>query len=338
MSKKNFRWITMVSLFSLTISGLVTSNAMAHHGAVSAAFGPGTPIETSSPLTLVDGMWLLYEKFQYVSYEKYDRFEPENIDSFTFYNTLLGYGVTDYLSAYVIVPYAVKDQDYFGTSEGFGDVEFLFQLGFKYGDRNGITDWYLFDKDDSTGADYTMDDLKCSILAGLTIPNGTTTNKDDNGDTFDLGMQTGFGAPTFSITGVVSKMVLPKFTLGADTVFRTFTQTNEGKAANEWRVNVAAVYDIYEKKGAWLSRFDIVGEANYLHLTKDIDENRIEDPATGGDILYLTPGIRVTFADKLSLGAAVMFPSWTDLNQKDEQQGAEGLEDYRLSTTVSYSF
>ncbi len=340
MSKNNLSpTIAIASMLSLMLSGFITGNAWAHHGAVSAAFGPGTPVETSSPLTLVKGMWLLYEKCQYVPYKKYDRFdEPGNLDSFTFYNTLIGYGVTDYFTPYLILPYAVKEQDDLGTSEGFGDVEILFQLGFKYGNRNGIKDWYLFDNDDSTGADYTMNDLKCSILAGLTVPNGTTTNKDNHDETFGLGMQPGFGAPTFSITGVVSKMVLPSFTLGADTVFRTFTQTNEGKAANEWRVNVAGVYDIYEKKGAWLSRFDVIGEANYLHLTKDIDENRLEDPATGGDILYLTPGVRITFADRLSMGAAVMFPTWTNLNQKDEQQGAEGLEEYRLSTAVSYSF
>lgn len=335
MNKKNLIWMI---IFSLVATSLVVSSAWAHHGAVSAAFGPGTPVETSSPLTLVKGMWLLYEKFQYVPYKKYDRFEPENVDSFIFYNTLLGYGVTDYFSTYVILPYSVKKQDDLGTSKGFGDVELLFQLGFKYGDRQGIKDWYLFDKDDSTGADHTMNDLKCAILAGFTIPNGITANKDDNGETFELGMQPGFGAPAFSLTGVVSKMVFPHFTLAADTVYRTFTQTNEDKPGNEWRANVAGVYDIYEKKGAWLSRVDLIGEANYLHLTKDQGGDREEDPATGGDILYLSPGFRLTFADRLSVGTAIQFPTWKNLNGEHEQQGAEGLEKFRLSTTISYSF
>ncbi len=338
MNKKNLLWMAIVSFITLAINTLIAGNAWAHHGAVSAAYGPGTPVETSSPLTLPKGKWLLYEKYQYVPYKQFKRFEPENVERFTFYNTLIGYGITDYFTPYVVLPYAIKEQNDLGTSDGFGDVEFLLQFSFKYGDRDGIKDWYLFNADDAVSKHYTRSDLKCSILMGLTIPNGTTTNKDNNDETFDLGMQPGFGAPTFSITGVVSKMVLPKLTLGADTVFRTFTQTNEGKAANEWRVNAAAVYELYEKKGAALSRFDIIGEANFMHLTKDLDEDRIEDDATGGDILYLTPGVRVTFADQLSIGAVIQIPTLKDLNIEDEQQGSEGLEKYRLSTSISYSF
>ena len=34
--------------------------SLAHHGGVSLPFGPGTPIETSSPLTLPEGGLVVY--------------------------------------------------------------------------------------------------------------------------------------------------------------------------------------------------------------------------------------------------------------------------------------
>ena len=79
-------------------------SSFAHHGGVSSAFGPGAPIETASPLALGKGRYLIYEKFEYVPFEHKEHAEPENIDTFTFFNTVFGYGVTDALSFYGILP------------------------------------------------------------------------------------------------------------------------------------------------------------------------------------------------------------------------------------------
>jgi hypothetical protein len=114
------------------------ASSYAHHGGVSTAFGPGAPIETASPLALGKGNFLLYEKFEYVPFEHKDHADPENIDTFTFFNTLVGYGFTDAISVYAILPVAIKEQDSLGTSSGLGDLGFIFQYGFKYGERDGI--------------------------------------------------------------------------------------------------------------------------------------------------------------------------------------------------------
>jgi hypothetical protein len=39
-----------------------------------------------------------------------------------------------------------------------------------------------------------------------------------------------------------------------------------------------------------------------------------------------------------NLGLAVKFPAWKNLNEKDDQQGAEGLEKYRAIVTLSFFF
>jgi hypothetical protein len=39
-----------------------------------------------------------------------------------------------------------------------------------------------------------------------------------------------------------------------------------------------------------------------------------------------------------NLGLLVKFPVWKDLNEENQQQGAEGLEKYRVITTLSFYF
>ncbi len=85
------------------------TNAQAHHGGVSAAFGPGAPVETSSPLTLPQGKFLLYERLELSPFKKFgDSRDEGGNDNFTFTNTLFGYGISDAVSAYVSLPYAKK--------------------------------------------------------------------------------------------------------------------------------------------------------------------------------------------------------------------------------------
>lgn len=328
----------VIALLFLSYVFIMDKSADAHHGGVSSAFGPGAPIETASPLALGKGRYLIYEKFEYVPFEHKEHAEPENIDTFTFFNTVFGYGVTDALSFYGILPFASKEQDSLDTSDGFGDLGLLVQYGFKLGERDGIRGLYHFGPEDSYGADYSSDDLKMSVIAGLTVPTGTTSNRDDEGNRFDMGMQPGFAAPSFTIGFAASKMIIPHVTVTGDTSVLTFTETNDGKPGNEVRFNAAGGYEIFEKTNGFLSRLDIIGESNFLHLTKDMNEESEKENGSGGSIIYLSPGLRATFGKHVSVGALIKIPTWKDLNSESEQQGAEGLEDYRAIVTCSVSF
>ncbi|MBM4066524.1 MAG: transporter [Planctomycetes bacterium] len=336
MRKNCYCWLAAISFICCIIA--MNTVAYAHHGGVSSAFGPGAPIETASPLALGKGRILIYEKFEYVPFEQKDNAEPENIDTFTFFNTVFGYGVTDALSIYGILPFTIKEQDTLGTSDGFGDLGFLVQYGFKLGERDGIRGLYNYGPEDSYGAPYSTDDLKMSVIAGMTVPTGTTSNRDDNGNRFDMGMQPGFAAPSFTFGFAASKMVIPHVTLTGDTSILTFTETNDGKPGNEVRFNVAGGYEIFEKPGGFFSRLDIIGESNFLHLTKDLNDNGEKENDSGGSMLYLSPGLRASFGKHVSVGALIKIPTWKDLNHESEQQGSEGLEEYRAIVTCSISF
>lgn len=318
------------------------TGVQAHHGGVSAAFGPGAPVETSSPLTLPKGDFLLYERIEISPFKKFNDARDEGgNDKFTFTNTLFGYGFTDAISGYVSLPYAKKELIDDETSQGFGDINLIVQYGFKYGSRDGYKGWYSFNADDTAGADYTLPEWKFGLSFSMTLPSGKIHSRDRNSDPLGVGSQTGFAVPSYNFTAIASKMLAPHWTWNSDVQFRTFSfngGSGGGKPGNETRINNSIMYELLENQGGFLSRVDLIAEANFLDLRKDMDEDRIQDDASGGSMLYLSPGMRFTFADKVSLGLLYKEIVWKDLNNESEQQGGEGLEKYRFIATLSVSF
>ncbi len=335
--KKTTVWAATLALAALAFAPV--SPAWAHHGGVSAAFGPGAPIETSSPLTLQKGKFLIFERVELSPFRTFgDARDVGGNKQFNFTNTLFGYGLRNDLSLYVSLPYAVKKLVNDRTSRGFGDLNIILQYGFKYGERDGLKGWYSFDKDDVQGKEYTLTDWKFGISLSTTIPSGEIGNTDKNGAPLSVGAQTGFAVPSYNFTGIVSKMLKAHWTWNADIQFRTFALNGGpggGKPGNEFRLNNALMFELFEKKGALLSRIDLVGEVNYLKLRRDLNPDRTPITNTGGNILYLSPGVRLTMFDKASIGLLYKEVAWRDLNQESQQQGGEGLEDYRFIATFS---
>ncbi|MFQ5645940.1 MAG: hypothetical protein ACE5GM_03340 [bacterium] len=349
--------------FIIAIIGfLFPKTAFAHHGGASAAFGPGSPVETTAPYTLSKGGWLLYNRFATVPFRTFRKFrhnpavsnqtgqDTGNITRFNFNTSMIGYGISDALTAYVLIPYAEKTMERWGTSRGFGDTEFMLQYGFKHGVRNGIRGWYAYDSKDSSSPNrhkekkrshesslHHITETKFVLMGSITMPNGKLDAKDKEGNLFSMGMQAGWAAPSINIGGAVSRQLSDHVNLVADIQYRVFSQTNEGKTANEFRINTAAAYQVFENTGGLLSRIDLIQELNYLHLGQELDANRNSDEESGGDVLYISPAIRFSFP-KVSVGIIAKFPWIHYLNNESEQQGAEGLEKYRIAGTVSYSF
>ena len=127
-------------LIVLSVALLIPCQALAHHGGVSLALGPGSPIETGSPLTLPEGGLVASTKLEYAPFRKFDFAEPENKDSFTFYNLSLIYGLKPFLSTGLVIPYSVKTR--LGIDSVWGRPP-----------SNGMIPWRLFGQFDiSAGA------------------------------------------------------------------------------------------------------------------------------------------------------------------------------------------
>lgn len=319
-------------LIIFTLVLLLVHQTLAHHGGASISQGPGTPIETNSPLTLPQGSTVVFTRMELASFKKFEFAEPNNTDSFRFYQLGASHGLTDSLSATVILPYNAKSQDGHGTFRGLGDVKFLLNAGMNWDSDQGLRF--------NTAEDVAIDigesrKLYLSVFGGMTAPTGR--DNIDFGLGVDGGLQPGFGSPTFTLGLAAAKALTPSFSLNADTSVEVFTKKDGGdKFGNEFRANLAGVWNLRSDEESTISQVDGIFELNYLKLSRD-ETAGISELGTGGGILYFGPGVR-TQVGSVNLGALVKFPIAKSLNERFLQQGSEGLEKYRLILTASTVF
>jgi hypothetical protein len=308
-------------------------SAFAHHGVASLGVagleGPGSPIETSSSATLPKGRVLVYAKLDYARFELFTPETDGEGDRSAFWMYGIGYGATSYCSLFLFVPFYAKslEDNSFNTS-GFADLSLMGVLGFTYdGGLKRVPSHESLDD---------MEDWHFTVYGGLTLPTGNE-NIEDAAGAIDPGMSLGFGKPAYSAGWTATKPFAGRLTFVFDTSLIRFMEHtyNDGNAmrfGDEFRVN-SALTMLLMTSAARGFRLDGNIETNYLKLGRDT-LNGNGEPATGGDILYVVPGIR-SYYKSTSLGIGVKLPVWTGLNETDGQQGAEGTERYRVLVTFS---
>lgn len=328
---EKLKWMLLGAAISVLCSPFMV---MAHHGGVSLALGPGSPIETNSPLTLPEGGIALSWRIEQAEWRKWTRAAP-NKDDFTFFHLGLSYGITPYLTGSLFIPYNIKRLDGWGSNKGIGDLKLQANLGFHYDpEKKGI---FLNQAEDTAVTLEGVKKIYGSIYGGMTVPIGK--NRKELGGEIDPGMQPGFGSHTFTLGLSAARQITGSLTLVAETAYEIFSRRENFKFGNEWRANLAGVYELYGKPENFISKIDGILELNLLHISRD-EEGREKQRATGATILYLTPGLRVSFPKlwNANLGLSLKVPSLKRLNEKREQQGAEGLEKVRIIGTLSFFF
>jgi hypothetical protein len=325
-------WLALL----LSLVALGPTPAPAHHGVASLGVagleGPGAPLETSVSATLPQGSWLVLGKLDYARFERgiVDG-EPEG-DYNAFWMAGLGYGFRPWLSGYVFLPYSEKVDEAGGfDTHGLGDVVVTGVVGFKY-------DQGLMLVPAGEGLD-DLEDWHFTVNAGVTLPTGDPNERDRNG-AIDPGKSLGFGKPSLAVGATATRQVSAATTLVIEGSYLWFQEYeyddgNRFRFGAEARLNGAVVQRLHTDPDHAF-RLDGILEANFLRLGRDESFGRGE-PATGGDILYAVPGVRL-YKDNMSLAIGVKLPVWTRLNEEDQQQGAEGKERYRLVVTLSVLF
>ena len=308
--------------------------AFAHHGVagigVAGLEGPGAPIEAATSATLPAGKFLLYAKLDRAEYETFDSdsANPES-DFANFWFGGIGYGITPWFSMYAFVPYNEKIDEPGGfSSSGLGDISLFGQLGFKWDE--GLQ---LIPENESLD---DLEDWRFTVFGGVTIPTGDANLRDRNGN-IDPGKSTGFGSPSYLTGLTVTKTLTDRLTFNLELSRNAFTANTYAdgtrtRFGTEYRVNPALIYRTYTNPVKKL-RLDLSIEPQYLKLGRDHTNGRGER-ATGGDILYMLPGLRGYWRN-LSVATGVKVPVWMSLNEEGDQQGGEGTEDFRFIFTFS---
>jgi len=306
---------------------------LAHHGVASLGVagleGPGAPVETSSSATLPQGSLLAFLKLDHAVFETYtDAVDGEGASN-AFWMYGLGWGIRPWLSAYAVLPYyAKKVEDNSFNSAGFADMSLMGVIGLKW--DAGL---HLVPANESLD---DLEDWHFTLYGGLTLPTGDADLEDANG-AIDPGMSLGFGTPSTLAGVTATKQLTGRVTAVADASWigfgeNTYADGQKVRFGTELRANLALtarLLTLPERR----FRLDANLEGNYLQLGRD-EADGVGEDATGGAILYVLPGLRAYYRG-VSLGLGVKLPAWTDLNEADDQQGAEGKEDYRL--VVSFS-
>jgi hypothetical protein len=322
------------SIAAALVCAALPSLAFAHHGVASLGIaglqGPGAPIETSTSATLPRGGYLVYGKLDYAKFEKFTPEIDDEGDYNAFWMYSLGYGVRSWLSLYAFVPFytkTVEDNSY--NTSGFADMSVMGVFGFKFDEG-----FRLVPENESLD---DMEDWHFTAYGGFSIPTGNEDVTDSSGN-IDPGMSLGFGEPSYQGGLTATRLFAERMTGVVEASYISFSENeyadgNEVKFGSESRLNGALVGRLFIDEPSRI-RVDACLEAGFLRLGRD-ELNGAGERATGGDMLYLTPGLRI-FLKSASLAAGLKFPVWTDLNEEEEQQGAEGKEEYRA--IVSFSF
>jgi hypothetical protein len=324
---------------ALLAGGLVAAPAHAHHGVASVGFsdpeGPGVGIETTAALPLPRKLGFAMVKTELVSFQSRDDRAafPQQKDLAWFNMAALGFGLTPWLSAYVFQPYNLKSMDGgVGSNTGLGDTNLMIAFGWKWDEG-----FRLIPQKESLDE---LRDWHFLLWASCTLPVGPTEHSGDDGERFAPDLQTGFGAPSPAVGLAVLKQLSTDFTLLAEINYQyffphtySFTRYQFGA---ETRANASVAYRAYGKRGL---RLDLVAELVGLDLKRDRErgdsgDTLVELQASGGDILYGSLGLRA-YVGRLAFAVGVKRAVAKRLNEESEQQGAEGLENFRLAFAVS---
>lgn len=327
------RLLNALGYFVFALVTLGPGLAFAHHGVASLGVaglqGPGAPLETSTSATLPRGSYLVYGKLDYARFQKYTPEVDDEGDYNAFWMYSIGYGLRSYFSLYTFVPFytkTVEDNSY--NTSGFADMSVMGVLGFKYDEGLRLTP-------DNESLD-DMEDWHFTLYGGASLPTGNADITDSNGN-IDPGMSLGFGRPSYQAGLTATKTAATRFTFVAETSYIGFSEYeyadgSKVRFGDELRVNTALVSRLVMKAPSEM-RLDGSIEAGFLRLGRD-ELDGVGEAATGGDMLYATPGLRLYFKT-MSFAAGVKLPVWTKLNEEADQQGAEGKESYRAIFALS---
>lgn len=331
----NWRSLPAVAIVVAVVLS-VAAPGVAHHGVASLGAagleGPGSPVETSTSMTVPGRSWLGYLKLDYASFKLKTPERDDEGHYNAFWMCGLGYGFTSSFSAYLFVPFTskvVEDNSY--NTAGFTDFTLMGVFGFKYDEG-----WRLIPESESLD---DMMDWHFTFYGGLTLPTGDADIRDSEGN-IDPGMSLGFGKPAFMFGWTATKQFADPWTFVLDLSYIGFTEYeyadgNKTKFGSELRSNVALVWKAFTSHASKF-RCDLILEGNYLDLGRDVTNGEPEE-ATGGEMLYVQPGIRL-YKKAVTVALGIKWPAWTGLNEEENQQGAEGTEDYRVEFTFSTLF
>jgi len=168
-------------------------------------------------------------------------------------------------------------------------------------------------------------DNQWASVFGVILPTGKITNLTDGGEIIGTHNQPGSGAIIFQGGLAYSGHITKKIAIDADVIYRFGTQgAKQFRSGNSWQFDVATSFAHH---GAIVP----VIELNGIFFDQDIENDEIK-ANSGGDVVYLSPGIGFGIMEKHSIYGNFSYPIYQELT------GISNDEKYRWSLGWSTSF
>lgn len=288
---------------------LIAPTAFAHHPS------GGTGLIQAGPITTVPASTMQKGKFSFglqTEYIRLDAFSDSRMrryaeggndvhsaDSVNHHFLGIAYGLTDNLTLGLKVPYEQINN----ISEAHADEPDEIH---RHGDSKGLGDitllgHYRFLKRDNN--------FEAAATLGLKLPTGKKDDRDIEGETFEAEFLPGTGA-WHPIIGLSATQRFGRFAVDASVHYTFGTEgTQDTDLGDVFNYNAALSYRpvngdvsldlILELNGEWKEKEEVRG---------------IKDRDSGGNIVYLSPGSRVSFGKKFSAYLSFGIPVIQDFN------------------------
>lgn len=250
----------------------------------------------------------------------------------TKYTLTAAYSFSPRFSAFVTIPYLRNTMDMVMVTDmgdlGMNVMKETMEPVQDLGDMTVMGLYRIYTNTDILPTD------SITLGAGIKTPTGDSTERSSSGRFVHAHMQPGTGSwdPIFSL--IYTKMANP-FLFQTDVTYQIATRNSNGyKFGDSLAANLSGKYAVS-------SFFNITAGLTYLHLNRASDgEGKYTDltsvmdtPAnTGGDSIWLSPGIQVLPLKNSMIDLKVQFPIWERVN------GTQLVSSYRILVGVSYSF
>ena len=314
----------------------ITTIANADHASPSFETGAAGAIMTTPGATLPRGEVVFGFAAQFIELDDISDAELEtlglahedvhSVDNLLNLSANFAYGFTDDFTAGISFPYIERNnirEAHHDHDSGLGEAEFA-------GDSKGIGDISLFGQ----YRFYRSDNQDVALLAGVELPSGETKEHGIEGHLFEAEQQPGSGSVD-PFVGLAMNHNLGRAGFSANILY---TFTNEGTQQTElgdiFNYNLALSYRAYSPEGTHdhhhhqhafnlLDYVDLSLELNGDYREK-VEINGMDEKHSGGHTLFISPGLRVGLAHRLSFYTSVGVPLINDYN------GQQSEPDYRI--------
>ena len=346
MIKTSFNIHRRIAAAALALSfstAMSTVSAHAHHPIGVTDTGTGGGVITQSANTLSAGQKAVSVTHEFIALSRLSEIaliestmQERDVHSLGKIQTAtvgLFYGLTDFITVGVAMPWVSRSEIFegeehdgefevekLGTAEGLGDLTLTGQVRLYQNPQTGQA---------------------IAIIGGIELPAGSTGDKDLEGNSFEAEFQPGSGSVDLQLGGAFTQPVGP-LTFDASTLYVFSNEgTQDVNLGDRFLYNAALSYRALGQGESHHHQInEVVPHSHRLAVDLIIELNGewsdnerdsgVVDPDTGGNTLYLSPGLRVA-GDGMAGFVSVGVPVSNNYN------GTQSEPDWRIVSGFSLS-